>query len=118
MRKCSERAFRRDDKLDQNLFIFDRKVYDFRKNAGKETHEGDWIDYSDERESEDIQILRKSLPKLGEKCQEILNLFYFKEYNLDEITKLMKYDNKNVAKSQKSRCIKQLKDIISSIQNE
>src|SRR5690554_264705 len=95
-----------------------RKKKRINEFANIEEVEGDWIDYSEERENEDIQLLRKSLPKLGQKCQEILNLFYFKEYNLDEITKLMKYDNKNVAKSQKSRCIKQLKDIISSIQNE
>lgn len=83
-----------------------------------ENLEAEWIDYSEESEDEDIILLRKSLPKLGEKCREILKLFYFQQHNLDEITQLMEYENKNVAKSQKSRCIKQLKKIISSIQNE
>lgn len=100
------------------IFAQMRKKKRIDEFANIEDFEGQWVDYSEERENKDIQLLRKSLSKLGGKCQEILKLFYYKEYNLDEITQLMKYENKNVAKSQKSRCIKQLKDIISSIQNE
>ncbi len=34
------------------------------------------------------------------------------EKKLDEIQKLLQYTNKDVLKSQKSRCLKQLKDLI------
>lgn len=50
--------------------------------------------------------------KLGEKCREILELFYLQGMKLDEITKKQGYDNKDVAKSQKSRCLKSLKQLI------
>lgn len=52
---------------------------------------------------------------LGEQCKKILTLFYYNGYTLDEITETMGYENKDVAKSQKSRCVRQLKKII---QNE
>lgn len=100
------------------IFAKLRKKKRINEFANIDEFEGEWEDYSEERQDKDIQLLRESIPKLGKKCQEILKLFYYKEYNLDEITQLMKYNNKNVAKSQKARCIKQLKEIISSIQNE
>ena len=50
--------------------------------------------------------------KLGDKCREILELFYLRGMKLDEITQIQGYDNKNVAKSQKSRCLKSLKELI------
>lgn len=55
--------------------------------------------------------LRETFKLLGEQCKKVLTLFYYEERKLEEITQLMEYENKNVAKSQKSRCIKQLKEL-------
>lgn len=71
-----------------------------------------WEDYSEEEYDKNILKLRESYSRLGKKCQEILKLFYYQEKSLDEITHLMSYDNKDVVKSQKSRCLSQLKKII------
>ncbi|MDT4861499.1 sigma70-ECF: RNA polymerase sigma factor, sigma-70 family [compost metagenome] len=56
--------------------------------------------------------LREALNRLGGRCYELLNLFYYQGKKLDEIQVLMGYDKKDVLKSQKSRCLKQLKEII------
>lgn len=56
------------------------------------------------------QLLKKSFDLLGEKCQQILTLFYFRGFNLEEITTHLGYNHKDVVKSQKSRCLKSLKD--------
>ena len=56
--------------------------------------------------------LRMAFKKLGKQCKEMLNLYYFKEKKLEEIQELMNYADKNVVKSQKSRCLKQLKELI------
>lgn len=56
--------------------------------------------------------LKSAFTKLGKQCQKLLNLFYYNGYTLDEITIILSYTNKDVVKSQKSRCIKQLKTII------
>lgn len=56
--------------------------------------------------------LQKAFKQLGEQCQNVLNLFYFRGYTLDDIVTKLNYNNKDVVKSQKSRCLKTLKDII------
>lgn len=77
----------------------------------------EWEDYTEEKDNIEINKLRASFSQMGAKCQEILRLFYYQERNLDEITSIMQYENKDVAKSQKSRCIKQLKELIKSNRN-
>jgi DNA-directed RNA polymerase specialized sigma subunit len=41
-----------------------------------------------------------------------LQLFYYEEKKLDEIQEQLGYTSKDVLKSQKSRCLKQLKELI------
>lgn len=53
--------------------------------------------------------LKAAYEKLGEQCQQILKLFYFENKKLDEIQTLLNYENKDVLKSQKSRCISHLR---------
>lgn len=53
-----------------------------------------------------------NLKKLGDKCREILELFYLKGFKIEEIMTAQGYENKNVVKSQKSRCLKSLKNLI------
>jgi len=56
--------------------------------------------------------LQNAFKQLGEKCQSVLHLFYFRGYTLDDIVKKLNYSNKDVVKSQKSRCLRALKSII------
>ncbi|NVK53184.1 MAG: sigma-70 family RNA polymerase sigma factor [Flavobacteriaceae bacterium] len=55
-----------------------------------------------------------SFKLLGEKCKEILTLFYYRGFTIDEISEHLNYNNKDVVKSQKSRCLKNLKDKIAA----
>lgn len=77
----------------------------------------DWDENPDVLDDDEIEEIKNSFAKLGAKCQEILRLFYYQEWNLDEITKMMNYQNKDVAKSQKSRCIKSLRELLKSNRN-
>ncbi|KAA1247514.1 RNA polymerase sigma factor [Aquimarina sp. RZ0] len=58
------------------------------------------------------QLLRQYFKNLGKRCQEMLTLFYYRGLTIDEITESLGYENKNVVKSQKSRCLKSLKELI------
>jgi len=58
------------------------------------------------------RLLKKYYDQLGDRCKSILNLFYYQGYDLDEIRVILNYSNKKVLKSQKSRCLKQLKDLV------
>ncbi len=79
----------------------------------EETDEVLDVDIYEEEPSIRVRRIEKVLEKLGKRCKAILKLFFMQGYTLDEITKTLNYSNKNVLKSQKSRCIKQLKDLIS-----
>lgn len=68
--------------------------------------------YEDEGMSEYQVKLVANFKKLGQKCRQILELFYVQGMKLDEITQTQGYENKSVAKSQKSRCLKSLKELI------
>lgn len=67
------------------------------------------IDYSFNSKQKQIQ---EAFKKLGKQCQTILNLFYVRGFTLEEIVDELNYNNYNVAKSQKSRCLQKIKDII------
>jgi len=58
------------------------------------------------------QLLQKYFHQLGKKCRQILTYFYYRGYDNDEIADALGYENKNVVKSQKSRCLRQIKDLI------
>jgi RNA polymerase sigma factor (sigma-70 family) len=70
--------------------------------------------FSVENESLNLRelMLKKAYESLGEQCKKILNLFYFENKKLDDIQAILNYENKDVLKSQKSRCISHLKKII------
>ena len=58
------------------------------------------------------RTLKRHFTRLGTKCQEVLTLFYYRGLTIDEIADVADYKNSNVVKSQKSRCLKQLKSMI------
>lgn len=56
--------------------------------------------------------LHAAFKALGQKCKEVLTLFYYRGFDLEEIMNKLNYTNKDVVKSQKSRCLKSLKAMI------
>jgi len=58
------------------------------------------------------QLLRKHFKNLGKKCQELLTLFYYRGFTIKDILEHTEYNNENVIKSAKSRCMKTLKEHI------
>lgn len=72
----------------------------------------DWEEMEENKEETQLNLLKNAIIKLGEQCQNVLRLFYFEERKLDEIQSILNYSNKDVLKAQKSRCLKQLKELI------
>lgn len=58
------------------------------------------------------KLLKKYFETLGEQCQKLLTMFYYRGLSIDEIITMGGYNNANVVKSQKSRCLKVLKERI------
>lgn len=60
------------------------------------------------------QLLRTHFKKLGKKCKEVLTLFYARGLTIEDIIELTNYTSSSVVRSQKSRCLKTLKEMIKS----
>ncbi|SEB74295.1 RNA polymerase sigma-70 factor, ECF subfamily [Maribacter dokdonensis] len=70
------------------------------------------FDIDNDALSTEQKLLKKYFDALGKKCQKILKLFYYQQYNIKEIMTEGNYNSENVVKSQKSRCLKTLKEAI------
>jgi len=63
------------------------------------------------------KLLSTHFERLGEKCKTILRLFYYRKYSIKQIMDEGGYNSENVVKSQKSRCLKNLKDAMKKPQS-
>jgi RNA polymerase sigma-70 factor (ECF subfamily) len=57
-------------------------------------------------------LLQRSFKQLGKKCQQMLTLSFYRGLTNEEIATLEAYESEAVVRSQKSRCLKTLKDLI------
>ena len=57
-------------------------------------------------------LLKKHFSELGAKCQELLTLFYYRGFTIQEIMEVENYNSENVVKAAKSRCMKTLRERI------
>lgn len=100
-------------------FMLFKKFRDTKEIATEETYIFDQREtavmediFEDTGPNERQRKLVENFKKLGDKCREILELFYLEGLKLDEIVKVQGYENKNVVKSQKSRCLKTLRELV------
>ena len=72
------------------------------------------LNLAQESLNEKQKLLKNEFKNLGKKCQELLTLFYYKSLSIKEIKEVGGYNSENVVKSAKSRCLKQLKESLTS----
>lgn len=72
-----------------------------------------------EESKEDLLELENRMDKverafvaLGEKCRDILRMFYFEKMQMEQIALQLNYANAQTAKNLKGRCFKELKSIV------
>jgi len=58
------------------------------------------------------KVMIEELSNLGEPCHTILKLFYFDAFSMEAIAQTMDYKNADVVKSQKLRCLHELRQRI------
>ena len=61
---------------------------------------------------EQRQQLRDMLQQLGEPCQKLLLLFYYENLSMKEITDHLPYENEQVVRNKKYKCLQQLTGMI------
>lgn len=65
--------------------------------------------YADNQSSD--QLL-KLLDQMGNPCKQILSGFYYEEKSMKELLTEFDYENEQVLRNRKSRCMKKLKEMI------
>ena len=58
------------------------------------------------------QLVARLMETIGEPCKSILELFYFRGFSMEAIAERLKYKNENVVKTQKLRCLTNLKNMV------
>ena len=67
------------------------------------------------QQEEEAKFLQQVLSKLGQKCSEILQLFYYEKKNMEEIAQELGYTSVDSAKTQKYKCLERAKQMASEI---
>ncbi|WP_026754118.1 RNA polymerase sigma factor [Sediminibacter sp. Hel_I_10] len=74
----------------------------------------DHLDLENEQLTEQEMLVNRHFKTLGKQCQLILELFYLQGRTLNEIKGVEHYENTDVVKSLKSRCLKKLRQLVNS----
>jgi RNA polymerase sigma factor (sigma-70 family) len=75
-------------------------------------HSIDIADVEPETTDEQTEVLSRYLQKLGETCRQILSLFYFEQWDMEQIAAKLRFANAQTAKAKKYQCKKQLEAMI------
>ena len=78
--------------------------------SGKDTEESNVGDLIQDRELK--KQLSQLLINLGTSCRKILELFYYENLSMKEIVLQMHYENEQVVRNKKYKCLQQLTDKI------
>jgi RNA polymerase sigma factor (sigma-70 family) len=71
------------------------------------------LDVSNEISDRELKSeLREMLGKLGESCRKILMLFYYENLPMKEIVNHLHYENEQVVRNKKYKCLKELTDLV------
>jgi RNA polymerase sigma factor (sigma-70 family) len=61
--------------------------------------------------TEELVLVEKSLEELGQPCKTVLQLYYYKNKSMEEISQELGYKNADTTKNQKYKCLKRLQNI-------
>lgn len=80
--------------------------------VGEEDEVVSTLEIENEGLTQEQELLQKYFGTLGKQCQELLTLFYYRGFTINEIMEHAEYNSENVVKSTKSRCMKTLRERI------
>ena len=58
-----------------------------------------------------LNLAVKALEELGDPCKSIIQMYYYKNHSMEEITQNLGYKNADTTKNQKYKCLKRLQSI-------
>ncbi len=63
-------------------------------------------------EAEDLSLISRCFERIGDPCRRLLELFYFQQKNMEEISTELGYKNPETAKNQKYKCMERLRKLV------
>ena len=66
------------------------------------------------QEEKKYQLAENAFSELGERCQQLLLMFYYKKMSFKTIAESMQFKSEKIAKNQKYKCLQKAKDIFQS----
>ena len=86
------------------------KIRDEKFERAKDSVDADAASIMSARES--MNILMKTVEQLGETCKKILLAFYFENMPMKDILQTLDYENEQVVRNKKYKCLKQLEQML------
>ena len=101
-------------KIVAHKYVKIRDLISIGETADEETPNDipDIIEEDSTLSQEDKELIREYVDRVAEPCSSVLRMFYFDEYTMFSIAKLMGYKSEDVAKSRKNKCMTKLKELI------
>lgn len=77
----------------------------------EEFYDNDQLQYEVEADAK-LKQAQSAVEKLGEKCRQLLEMFYHQKKSMKDIAKNLGFATEKVAKNQKYRCIEKAKEFL------
>jgi RNA polymerase sigma factor (sigma-70 family) len=115
--------FRGESSVSTFLYALTRNIWLNELNRKAKSKRRDEI-FENEKDEADLDVshliadretkmqLMRVVDKLGETCKKILLAFYFENLAIKEILKTLNYENEQVVRNKKSKCLKQLEQMM------
>jgi len=63
-------------------------------------------------QEEDLALVHRCFERIGDPCHKLLQLFYFNQRSMEEISAELGYKNPETAKNQKYKCMERLRKLV------
>ncbi|HLO46558.1 MAG TPA: RNA polymerase sigma factor [Leadbetterella sp.] len=120
--------FKRESSLKSFLYAVARNIWlvHLKKQNAEQKRAKIWLedapDFEDDiqeqiKKNEALVLITEIFESLGSVCKQILNKFYYEELSLKEILPFTDFENEQVLRNKKSKCMKTLTDKLSQQPN-
>jgi RNA polymerase sigma factor (sigma-70 family) len=91
------------------LRLFEKRGINMRHEEAVQEHYN-FLSAEPETVAPEAKKAKQLVQQMGEPCKSILTLYYFEQLSIKSIAAALSYSNPNVVKTQKSRCLSQLRN--------
>lgn len=115
--------FRGESSIKTFLFALNRNLWlnELKKNNRKTIREENYGKQFPESENDPStaiefrqthEQLMRIMTEIGETCKKLLLLYYFENRSMNEIARSLNYENEQVARSKKFKCLKKMEQLV------